>query len=658
VYTPDGTGAVDTNVQAKLRERVSVKDFGATGDGVTDDTAAVQAALDSAGATRVLFPSGYTFKLVGEVTIPSNMTLEFQSCTVNWTLDGENGRGFHFSECSNSSMVGKATITGDSTTLGTDGSRNSIVHFGHSGYVTVDPTITQHCKIDGDFNISSIGSANVKLVGGFGYIEDCLVRGVRCGGQSNYAIAFHWAGNGSSGVLPTKTWHPHNITIEDCVVDDTAYAGDTLRAYTVSACGTVHINKCYSNVQTLSYNLFVGDYGYTYAQNITALQAFQYWLSDVEAYGAGSSFSADALSAGVNSSAVWDGTAAGNNAVVRIHKAYIDATTHANGLTMGFTSVNKLVVSEMELYSSSTTHTREFFYPQLCGKVSVSDSVFYHNEYMRIRTTDEFTMVNSKIYKPVNTPDVTSYTLTLTGVTNSTLDGCHFSGARTCIYSVDNVVKNITVTNCLFTEIGAQCIDLNYTNQLIITNNQFTDVGTTTTSTTIYAVTIDVTVAGFLFSGNVFGVNSYKYLLFTSATTSNGVITNNLFLDLNEAVTTAAVYLNVGATNVYVDPKSNIVATGFNLVTPGTIPSLLNNATPTVLNQGTVLTGGTTTITDFDDGVQGQTITILSGHAVTITDGTNIFLSGSANFVMASTDSLVLIQKADGKWYEISRSVN
>ena len=55
-YTPAGVGAVATDVQAKLREFVSVKDFGAVGDGVTDDTAAIQAALNY--ANTVIVPDG------------------------------------------------------------------------------------------------------------------------------------------------------------------------------------------------------------------------------------------------------------------------------------------------------------------------------------------------------------------------------------------------------------------------------------------------------------------------------------------------------------------------------------------------------------------------------------------------------------------------
>jgi hypothetical protein len=90
----------------------------------------------------------------------------------------------------------------------------------------------------------------------------------------------------------------------------------------------------------------------------------------------------------------------------------------------------------------------------------------------------------------------------------------------------------------------------------------------------------------------------------------------------------------------------------------GGIVALANDATPTVAGGSTFTTGGTTTITDFDDGVLGQTITVLSEHAITITDGTNIILHGSANFVMAAADSLTLVLKADNKWYETARMVN
>ena len=58
-YVPPFVNSVATNVEAKLAQTVSVKDFGAVGDGVTDDTAAINAAYASvpSGAT-ILFPQG------------------------------------------------------------------------------------------------------------------------------------------------------------------------------------------------------------------------------------------------------------------------------------------------------------------------------------------------------------------------------------------------------------------------------------------------------------------------------------------------------------------------------------------------------------------------------------------------------------------------
>ena len=57
VYAPPFTGASATNVEDKLAQYVSVKDFGAVGNGITDDTAAFQAAFSS-GEYGIFVPNG------------------------------------------------------------------------------------------------------------------------------------------------------------------------------------------------------------------------------------------------------------------------------------------------------------------------------------------------------------------------------------------------------------------------------------------------------------------------------------------------------------------------------------------------------------------------------------------------------------------------
>ena len=56
-YIQGGAGAVASTVQTKLRESVSVKDFGAVGDGVTDDYPAFAAALSASKRVYVPNPS-------------------------------------------------------------------------------------------------------------------------------------------------------------------------------------------------------------------------------------------------------------------------------------------------------------------------------------------------------------------------------------------------------------------------------------------------------------------------------------------------------------------------------------------------------------------------------------------------------------------------
>jgi hypothetical protein len=67
-YDPPFIGSVVTTVEDKLAQYVSVKDFGAVGDGVADDTAKIQAAINymaPIGGT-ILFPAG-TYKVTSSL---------------------------------------------------------------------------------------------------------------------------------------------------------------------------------------------------------------------------------------------------------------------------------------------------------------------------------------------------------------------------------------------------------------------------------------------------------------------------------------------------------------------------------------------------------------------------------------------------------------
>jgi len=69
-----GIGAVLRTAQSKMRDVVSVKDFGAVGDGVADDTAAIQAALDSGAYMHVYMPPG-TYRVTSTINITKQNTL-------------------------------------------------------------------------------------------------------------------------------------------------------------------------------------------------------------------------------------------------------------------------------------------------------------------------------------------------------------------------------------------------------------------------------------------------------------------------------------------------------------------------------------------------------------------------------------------------------
>ena len=90
-YLPAGTGAVTTTVQNKLRETVSVKDFGAACDGTTDDSTALFNANAAAVAKNVPITIPAKMHIPSPVTITAGLLEDYAtlfSSTSLVTVDG------------------------------------------------------------------------------------------------------------------------------------------------------------------------------------------------------------------------------------------------------------------------------------------------------------------------------------------------------------------------------------------------------------------------------------------------------------------------------------------------------------------------------------------------------------------------------------------
>jgi len=109
-YTPAGTGAIVASVQDKLREQISVKDFGATGNGTDDDTAAIQLAVDYAATligalslrgtgVAIFFPAG-SYLVSSPILVTEHAT----------SFIGEEGRGTEIKGAGNLFNVGDYTL--------------------------------------------------------------------------------------------------------------------------------------------------------------------------------------------------------------------------------------------------------------------------------------------------------------------------------------------------------------------------------------------------------------------------------------------------------------------------------------------------------------------------------------------------------------------
>lgn len=78
-YVQAGTGAVRRYLQSKLREYASPLDYGATGDGVADDTAGIRAAL---AANRAVDMRGAKWRITGTIDVPAGRFIDMRGSDI------------------------------------------------------------------------------------------------------------------------------------------------------------------------------------------------------------------------------------------------------------------------------------------------------------------------------------------------------------------------------------------------------------------------------------------------------------------------------------------------------------------------------------------------------------------------------------------------
>jgi hypothetical protein len=177
IYNEGSSGAVDRVLTSRLQDFVSVKDFGAVGDGVSDDTTSIQDAIDS-GIKYIIFPQGI-YLVNSEIVCLDKTFLVFQDAKLK----------------TNSNITVLRFGSGAAEAL-------TYSHGGFSGVVTIEGAGSGNSSNDGlvirNYSYGNF-NASVKIIncGGRAFAIESYGRGTQynwIGGgweiQDNYGIVF------------------------------------------------------------------------------------------------------------------------------------------------------------------------------------------------------------------------------------------------------------------------------------------------------------------------------------------------------------------------------------------------------------------------------------------------------------------------------------
>jgi hypothetical protein len=198
VYYPPGSaaGAILRSVSSKILDVLSVKDFGAVGDGVADDAAACQAAMDaipSNGGGVWFPPASVAYKIGTSLTVSKPLAIMLSTGRINFTGTGQ------FLSCISGThglMISGLGQRADADGTPPDGTSIFVTDTAANGIDAVDcPGIRiQNLTILGP----NSGTGHGLLITGHGFVLD----NVQAGNWGGDGIRINGTrGNSNSGIL-------------------------------------------------------------------------------------------------------------------------------------------------------------------------------------------------------------------------------------------------------------------------------------------------------------------------------------------------------------------------------------------------------------------------------------------------------------------------
>jgi hypothetical protein len=275
-YDPPFTGGVPYPVCEKLAQTVSVNDFGAVGNGVANDTAAIQAAINS-GAKQILAVAGSIYRITSELLVYSGkIQLDFQNATL--LLDDATGLKSHMFVGDGAPKINDVKINNIIFTRAQAATSGYAIFANNVGVMNITG-----CRVFGDNKIYNGIGINKGIIVNIenNYIQDCVDIGI-------YLLA---TGAGADGTIDVTLYQNR---VEGCATGlscwnyvEGVFCRNNIFYNQSSVC--VSVNAASTSAGRSSFKFQQNDFdtvaGGFFVNNVDSMQISENWFSNLSSYG-------------------------------------------------------------------------------------------------------------------------------------------------------------------------------------------------------------------------------------------------------------------------------------------------------------------------------------------------------------------------------------